>query len=66
MIPEFEKEPLIKVVLFFVGIFIIVIVIRYLILREVDFGFALIIAVLLLFIYFIIQRLLLYIRSKEI
>jgi cell division protein FtsW (lipid II flippase) len=66
MMPEFEKEPLIKALLFFVGILVIVIVIRYLILREIDFGFAFIIAVLLLFIYFLIQRLLHYIRSKEI
>jgi len=60
-----EKGPWIRIALIFVGIFIIVFIVRYLLIKDLDFGFALVIAILLVFIYFIIQRLIHYIRRKE-
>ena len=62
---DFKRGPLIKAVLVFVGIFIIVLVIRYMLVKDIDFGFSVVIAVLVVFIYYIIKRLLPYVRKKE-
>lgn len=51
--------------LMLLGIFVIVIVVRYLIVEDLDLGFSLIIAVLVMFIYFIAQRLIRRVRNKD-
>jgi len=63
---DFEKGPWIKAGLIFVGIFVVVLIVRYLLVNDLDFGFSLIISILVVVIYFIIKRLLHYTRSKEI
>jgi hypothetical protein len=57
---------MIKYLLILIGIFMVVFILRYLVLRDLDFGFSLIMAILLLFIYFIINRLVYYMRRKEV
>lgn len=61
-----ERGRLIKYLLILIGIFIIVFILRYLVLRDMDFGFSLMMAILLLFIYFIINRLVYYMRREEV
>jgi hypothetical protein len=60
-----EKRPWLIPLLMLLGFFFIVIVIRYLIVEDIDFGFSIIIAVLIMFIYFIAQRLIKHVRNKD-
>jgi cell division protein FtsW (lipid II flippase) len=66
MVSDSGRGPWIKALLVFAGIFILVLIVRYLVLKDLDFGFSLVIAVLVVFIYFLAQRLTRYVRSKEI
>ena len=62
---NFDKGPLIMALLILIGTFIIVAVVRYLVIRDFDAGFSLIISVLVLFVYYIVFRLIRYIKNKE-
>lgn len=51
--------------LILIGVFIVVVVVRYLALRDFDAGFSIIISVLVLFIYYIVFRLIRYTKNKD-
>ena len=62
---KFEKGPWVKALIILVVIFIVVLITRYIILREFDFGFSIIIAILVMFIYILVQRVYHYMKNRN-
>lgn len=60
-----NKDLLFKIILVFGGAFFVVFVLRYAIIRNFDAGFSLIISGIVLLLYFLTERMMVYVKIRK-
>ncbi len=64
-IKALNKENLFKTILIFGGSFLFIFILRFAVVRDFDAGFSLIISAVILFLYFLMERMRTYVKFRK-